>query len=231
MKIKAFTLAEVLVTLTIIGVVSTMTIPTLMNKNKEVQTVAAVKNTYAILQDAFKQAEIDNGSIDSWDLTTSSTQGEGSKLFDYLLPYLKILKNCQNNDKECIADEYYTLNKSKKSAGNDNKVYNAILKNGTSLIFWNTEGKGIIAIDINGRQKPNRRGVDYFTFVINQEKNKIVPAGSKSLEEEFGFEEYTLGQSCVFGNDSYEHNGKGCTAWVIYKGNMDYLKRQVSWDE
>lgn len=231
MKNKAFTLAEVLVTLTIIGVVSAMTIPTLMNKNKEVQTVAAVKSTYSIINDAIQRAEIDNGPINTWDLTSTNEGGEGKKFINYLLPYLKILKNCQNNDKECIADDYYTLNKSKKSVGNDNKVYNVILKNGTALVFWNTKGKGIIAVDINGRQKPNRRGVDYFTFVINQEENKIIPAGSKSLEGEIGFEEYTLGRSCVFGNDSYEHNGKGCTAWVIYKGNMDYLKRSVSWDE
>ena len=63
------------------------------------------------------------------------------------------------------------------------------------------------------QQKENNQGAS------NQEENKIVPAGSKSLEGEIGFEEYTLGRSCVFGNDSYEHNGKGCTAWVIYKGN------------
>ena len=46
-KIKfAFTLAEVLITLGIIGVVAAMTIPTLMQKYYEKQTVAKLKETY-----------------------------------------------------------------------------------------------------------------------------------------------------------------------------------------
>ena len=61
-KIKfAFTLAEVLITLGIIGVVAAMTIPTLMQKYYEKQTVAKLKETYSILSQALKSASQEEG--------------------------------------------------------------------------------------------------------------------------------------------------------------------------
>ncbi|MBP7212243.1 prepilin-type N-terminal cleavage/methylation domain-containing protein, partial [bacterium] len=43
----AFTLAEVLITLGIIGIVAALTIPTLMNKSQKQQTVTALKKSYS----------------------------------------------------------------------------------------------------------------------------------------------------------------------------------------
>lgn len=57
----AFTLAEVLITLGIIGVVAAMTIPTLIARvqNKELET--AFKKNYSMLQNAYEKACYDNG--------------------------------------------------------------------------------------------------------------------------------------------------------------------------
>ena len=49
MNKRAFTLAEVLITLGIIGVVAAMTLPTLLNKYQEVVTVNKVKKFYFAL--------------------------------------------------------------------------------------------------------------------------------------------------------------------------------------
>ena len=68
MKHKAFTLAEVLITLGIIGVVASMTLPTLVGKYKKVQTISQLKKTYTVLNQAFRHSEADNESSLYWNV-------------------------------------------------------------------------------------------------------------------------------------------------------------------
>ena len=65
-----FTLAEVLITLGIIGVVAAMTIPTLITNYQKRETVTRLKSAYAQLQQAIKLSESDNDELGGWDLTT-----------------------------------------------------------------------------------------------------------------------------------------------------------------
>ena len=60
---KGFTLAEVLITLGIIGVVAAMTIPSLIQSYKEKATVTAVKQSYSIFAQALKMVTIDNPDL------------------------------------------------------------------------------------------------------------------------------------------------------------------------
>ena len=57
-KKSAFTLAEVLITLGIIGVVAAMTITTLLAKYQEKQTVTKLKQTYSILSQAIRSVQV-----------------------------------------------------------------------------------------------------------------------------------------------------------------------------
>ena len=66
---SAFTLAEVLITLGIIGVVAAMTLPSLIGNYKKKQTVTQLKKSYTVLSQAVKMSELKNGSIDYWDYT------------------------------------------------------------------------------------------------------------------------------------------------------------------
>lgn len=68
-KKSAFTLAEVLITLGIIGVVAAMTIPTLLAKYQEKQTVTKLKQTYSILSQAIRSVQEDVGTPDDWELS------------------------------------------------------------------------------------------------------------------------------------------------------------------
>ena len=56
MKNRAFTLAEVLITLGIIGVVAAMTLPTVVNKYKEKETVTKLKKFYSIISQSYLSA-------------------------------------------------------------------------------------------------------------------------------------------------------------------------------
>lgn len=61
---KAFTLAEVLITLGIIGVVASMTLPALIQKNNEKQIVVRLKKLYSMLQQAHLNIINEYGPLD-----------------------------------------------------------------------------------------------------------------------------------------------------------------------
>ena len=51
---NAFTLAEVLITLGIIGVVASMTLPALINQTRAKELQTGLKKAYSVLQTAYK---------------------------------------------------------------------------------------------------------------------------------------------------------------------------------
>ena len=61
MKKIAFTLAEVLITLGIIGIVAAMTLPTLIQSNKNKEVEAKLKKIYSVMNQAILLSEKDNG--------------------------------------------------------------------------------------------------------------------------------------------------------------------------
>ncbi|MBP3924423.1 type II secretion system protein [bacterium] len=87
----AFTLAEVLITLGIIGVVAAMTLPTLMAQYRKNIIEVRLKQTYSIMNQALRFAEVDYGDMTDWDYPIFEQQG--SSAYDwfqkYLQPYIK----------------------------------------------------------------------------------------------------------------------------------------------
>ncbi len=62
----AFTLAEVLITLAIIGVVAVLTVPTLVNNYQKKLTLVRLQKAYNTLSNVFKLSSIENGSPNTW---------------------------------------------------------------------------------------------------------------------------------------------------------------------
>ena len=87
---KAFTLAEVLITLVIIGVVAAITVPMLMNGTNDKEYNVARQKAQATIGEAFRQASVQG------ELTTSITSAKD--FIDEVLAkrYLKIAKSCEN---------------------------------------------------------------------------------------------------------------------------------------
>ncbi len=69
---NGFTLAEVLITLGIIGVVAALTIPTLVQNYQEKVTVNKVKKMYSTLSNAYELIKIDNGDYSQWGIGTDT---------------------------------------------------------------------------------------------------------------------------------------------------------------
>ncbi len=222
---KGFTLAEVLITLAIIGVVAALTIPTVVRNYQERQTVSSIKKFYSQISQAFKLAEIRNGSVDTWDWGTVRSGESADKIIDILAPYLKITKRC-GKGKGCFWNgNYKNLNGNTiwTNPENNSEYAKARLADGMSFFIVITQSNcatgvcGNVDVDINGDKKPNQVGRDIFMFVI-QKNGSIAPSG-------IGVD---LSTRCSRTNDS-AYSGHSCTAWVIAKDNMDYLHKNVSW--
>ena len=228
----AFTLAEVLITLGIIGVVAAMTIPSLIQSYKEKATVTAVKQSYSIFAQALKMVTIDNPDLSALTDSSLSAKENSQIMFKEISKHIKKVKSC-DVDKKCMGNTYYlNLNNEKVSNWDTyNNLVTGVLANGTS--FWilslpaSISGEetyaGQIGIDINGNKRPNKFGVDFFWFTFDiygnlytgiNPHNQATPAG-----------EYN---NCELGGSGLsKYNGYGCSEWIITHGNMDYLKRNV----
>jgi len=91
---QGFTLAEVLITLVIIGVVAALTISPLVNTYVESSTVSKVKKGLSILGQAKKLAEAQSGSIQSWEVAENYSGESATQLWNYLKPYISVAKDC-----------------------------------------------------------------------------------------------------------------------------------------
>lgn len=235
-SMSAFTLAEVLITLGIIGIVAEITIPVLMQNMADQQTVGMLKKEYSVLSQAYTMAVQENGTPDNWGLTP----GNSPQILNMLKPYLKVSKDCIDASSGCwpAGINYPFLS---PSAGYyhviDDMVYPKLsLVDGTTIMGYansttptcNTPTIGSTPalsntcgnyyIDINGYKPPNKWGKDLFMFYIT--KNGIIPSGTQQ-------EIYYPFTDC----DKDTGRGIGCAAWVLYNENRDYLKCSgLSWD-
>ncbi len=216
----AFTLAEVLITLGIIGIVAAMTMPTLIHKNEERVTITKVKKFYSVMNQALLMAIKDNGYVDEWNLNAELDENgdmQDSLLANYLKPYLKISKDCASEN-NCIASVNYKLLDGSDwgNYGVSKRYYKMILADGSYL--WTRDsgsGKcnisdggypntcGIIWFDVNGKKPPNAVGKDTFVFLVL--KNSIVPS---------------RGDNCKLNS-----TGWGCAAYILQHGDMKYLNK------
>lgn len=225
----AFTLAEVLITLGIIGVVAAMTIPSLIQSYKEKATVTAVKQSYSIFAQALKMVTIDNPDLSALTDSSLSAKENSQIMFKEISKHIKKVKSC-DVDKKCMGNTYYlNLNNEKVSNWDTyNNLVTGVLANGTS--FWilslpaSISGEetyaGQIGIDINGNKRPNKFGVDFFWFTFNKNGELFAGRGQGPGGTYWNCE--------LSPSNSNWSNGYGCSEWIITHENMDYLKRNIS---
>lgn len=237
-KTRGFTLAEVLITLGIIGIIASITIHTLLNDINDKQTVTAVKKAYTILSQAYKMAEMENGDPINWFTGAGIDVQNRTAVLGTIIPYLKVSKNCNTSGQDGCFETHRLLSGGAWGAGPYG--YSLVLDDGMDLQGWlyapvcnddytNTNNLALnhvcayYFVDINGFKGPNQLGKDTFLFYLT--KYGIIPSG---LKDEVG------GDGFSFDSDCKDINGSGysCTAWSIYNENLDYTKAcraSLSW--
>ena len=137
-KKKAFTLAEVLITLGIIGVVAAITIPMLMTKYHKIIVENRLKDSYSIMSNAVKMAEEEYGvGFEPADvLTGTGWSPEKSKMvFDkYFRPFMKINYEYSHDDCIELSKAYGQNPNSSMYIDYNGACYS--LPNGVSIIFF-----------------------------------------------------------------------------------------------
>ena len=198
---RAFTLAEVLITLGIIGVVAALTIPTLISNYNKRQTVTKLKQTYSILSQALTMAQVKEGDPTTWEVAGiygtptddpnfNSTETIKKFATKYLMPYIKVSKDYGYNVFSRIGYDgpYYPLNGNLEGGyGSFGYIIllsnNVLIKSGIGDVCVDRDDDGncigrayrniTFLVDINGFNKPNTTGKDVFIMHFDLNSKQI----------------------------------------------------------
>ena len=163
-----FTLAEVLITLGIIGVVAALTLPVVIQNYQKQVTVERLKEVYSIFNQAIVNSELDNGDYRDWDYTGDIV---GSNFFNkYLKQYLKGVTEVKTDYTYTVKglDENFSGNfwvaGAEKYALANGMIFSVRVNSYTGVNRMKTGA--VITVDINGEKSPNRMGRDVFVMSI-----------------------------------------------------------------
>ena len=239
LKRPAFTLAEVLITLGIIGVVAALTLPTLISNYKKQTYVTGLQKAYSVLNNMTKEAMakddvtnfLDTQLMQAWSEARGSSCSKCENFETELkksFPNAELLK--QTESYPSIAGLYLEKIEGKSpTPSRDDTAYhlykNSIfttnyvcLMNQDSILycFMTYGGYGSpadatnsiyedfanpvnfpsslvhILVDVNGYKKPNQLGRDFFVFSVGARSGRVVPAGSKAINEDFAKAVYQM---------------------------------------
>ena len=181
-QLNAFTLAEVLITLGVIGVVAAMTMPTLIQNYKKKETVTRLKRAYSEIQQVIRMSEAEHGEISSWGVPSTATAQEMHDYLDeYFVKYFKPLKKCVPVTEECFVTPKYLDGGFMTYL---EKHVSFISNNGFSYIVWlhGSGNGGWVTVDIDGPNKGNSiMGKDVFAFIMQFDNNFAVNADPNNV--------------------------------------------------
>jgi len=211
---NGFTLAEVLITLVIIGVIAAMTIPTLINKTQNQEFVSKLKKTYSTFVQAtnkiISEEGVPKGSIGGW---ASSPEN----VYNMYKSRLSVAKDCGTGSGCFSQGSLKSLSGADENVSRDgSNFYKFILADGVQVniseIWVNTncsfndfgtyDACARIQVDLNGAKGPNTIGRDVFLFALKE--NGLFPYGCDDLSY------------CA----SYQ--GWGCACKVLRENAMNY---------
>ena len=207
-RYKGFTLVEILIVLGVIGIVSAITLPSVIHKIQMSVLQIQFKKAYSILNNAIEKTKVDT----EYTLVCNSSEGNDCTEFhNQLEKNLKILKKCKTKSFEngCIGD-VKGINQViiDENSTNYNNIYpfylnshiknsnqSFLVSNGMSVIYYSRKLRGMYAVDINGLKGPNRWGYDVFAFGLSENGHKLMCS-------------YYL-------NEFFEKGGKSCKDMMI----------------
>lgn len=228
---RGFTMAEVFLTLTIMGILMAITIPTLMTSTNTASYVNGLKKSYGMLDTATNQIMINNSGT----LINAFTDST-----DAITEYGKVLEFNKTCVAGAVTDNCWTSSTKplfggaiQESFDADINYEGAVLADGMLLLFYisnpacdgagvsldlpysssvQTHLCGVIVVDVNGFNNPNQFGRDMFMFLLGS--NGLYPGGDPHT---------------IYNNQAVEcdttngaKNGYGCAAKVLNAQAIDY---------
>ena len=191
---KAFTLAEVLVTLGVIGIVAAMTIPVLIQDVGDKGNLVGLKKFYSDFANATNLLMVDYSEPVYWDLRDNNAPSADWVMERYT-EKLNIQKVCGAGDSTCFPFPIHSYRTGMpvitKSQYESWALRGFLLNNGMTGFFDVNNGNFSVFIDVNGFKPPNKFGIDVFAWAVNGQ-GRIVRYTDPSLNNS--------------GNDNPEYN-------------------------
>lgn len=236
-----FTLAEVLITLGIIGIIAAMTIPPLITNQRNKKFESNIKKVYSELNQVSKLYLNDNEETIPFALSANHTD-----LKTILLTYVKGITVINSDKWDSTEDDgsssAYVYNRYTNFKGTKVKQicddYGTHGTLGGISLAWNNnpvmgDNGPIICVDLNAEDKPNVVGIDYFLFIFTND-GTLIPMGMEHPQNS------TSGNLAVnfFLSKDYcgaNTNNYSCAYWAILDKNpngagtywRDYLGKKL----
>lgn len=189
---KGFTLAEVLITLVIIGVVAALTIPTLTQNTQDKELITRMKKAYSVLAQAYSMIRADNSgnfvdALSDCPSAASDRPASGNCLRDVFKSKIKYIKECDAPNSYGNGNCFVATNRVKLYSGNiqGTNYYldpanraSIITNDGMVFGFYSQDTNcdtdyilpqncGGVTVDVNGNKGPNQFGKDFYAFAIH----------------------------------------------------------------
>ena len=198
---NAFTLAEVLITLGIIGVVAALTIPMVVENYQKKATVSKLKKFYTNMNQVLTRAKYDYGDINSW--TNSQDFYK-----NYVEPYVKNVDKVQypiHVSGDFTFGLRFTFLDGTQAVLSASKGENYFTNNRVEIIFYiNAKHySDIKSLDI---KNPSR---ERFYFVVNENGDMVPPNISRTRTQNLS--------NCNIRSTNFGNNGYIDCSTLIYK--------------
>ncbi|GBF22988.1 pilin subunit PilA [Candidatus Gastranaerophilus sp. (ex Termes propinquus)] len=250
-KKRAFTLAEVLITLAVVGIVAASTIPAVVTKLTRQEYVTKLQKAHNTLSNAFRAAELEYGPAEFW------SNADGKFVEKHFLSQLDILTSCglsasnglcfgavrnlnDNTDFIPIMMGPF-LRQSSPTTGN---AYRFITTDGIAYAYDNGANAAsntmqslrtnahIVWVDVNGPKPPNVLGRDVFAFFIRAETSEtsahpmrgVFALGAVNINGNYISDSSVRDTNATYGctRNSSASAGLYCAGKVLSEGGMNY---------
>lgn len=211
----AFSLAEILIALTVLGVIAVIVVPNIIKNSQRRALRVELQKTYADLEHVSRMFYLTHDmSIRDYAKSVSNGSGYG---YDYVKTFSEIIdgqyikfqskRNQTGSNASRFQNDYKDLN-----GGVPNKNYydDGYIKDGKGRDWYMEITDHTAAVDINGFEKgPNKLGVDVFGFTF-QTNGEVTPKKDT----------YFCGKT-----GRYSENGRGCTWYALQNVNPTDSKK------
>ena len=165
----AFTMAEVLITLGIIGIIAAMTLPSLIQRQQNMVNVTTLKKFYTVFSQGINLMKSQTGCEDVACLGfvgEVSDEDWNNQMESKMKKLFNITKMCKYGNNACTTP-IYQLSGVVQENGFSKTNFSFMTADGIKIkIMPKTEGAewNSITVDVNGDKKPNTIGRDIFLF-------------------------------------------------------------------
>lgn len=211
-RLSAFTLAEILVVLAIMGAIVAITLPALKAHTDEKKFVSLTQKAFKEISEATARLEVTYGNTEFWNwkvYAQGSEENEGG--YDLVRSWYKSVMNVDAGKKLTTKNDWGVVLK-----GLDGEYIGSSMRNAGTFatvdgFCWNVGGDNgdkRIIVDVNCDVEPNIIGIDVHSFNVTD--IGVLPAGTKGVYNGFG-------------GDAWN-----CTAYVIKYGKMPWLNSRMT---